>query len=82
MKFEDRNHTGRPPTSDDFFRVVPWTAFPDNRMGVHPDDWLLTAINDEARITVEDSFECPAIYGSVESSSSSSSSSSSKKRKN
>ncbi len=53
MKFEDRNHTGRPPTNDDFFRVVPWKS----TMGfAHPSEWLLEAIKDEAKITVEDNF--------------------------
>ena len=65
IKFEDRNHTGRPPTNEDFFRVVPWKAFPDNRMGPNPTEWLLASINDEARIIVDDSFIFPEINSAV-----------------
>ena len=84
MKYEDRNHTGRPPNSDDFFRVVPWTAYPDNRMGPHPSGWLMAAINEEARFTVENEFVFPGIFDLPSDTSNSSNStvnSSNKKRK-
>ena len=62
MEFEDKSHSGRPPTSDDFFRVVPWKTSTDNKMGPHPEEWLQIAINEESKFTVEDAFVFPEVF--------------------